>query len=459
MLVDTSDFLTALKMCPEGFQAVRDVVGCTVACRELREEGCSYRGDMANCLISTDNRSAQRLVCARSPPPRHLKVICPFLSTLVNEGILKGDVFTRAELLNVTVAAGMEHAVASAHVSSNFKNEPSGVMNIFKMDGATNEHKTSVGIHDCISVFSNCTMTAAGIQTCHNSTESCKLPLRNKFEDFWVRVDVNGDGKLTREELATSAPRLPFNDANPIGEGTIEGSHGFIITVFGDTEDEIGKAALERVFLDRRFPHGYKYPRGARFKPRVECGVAGQVRCRTCKQLKENSATWGGAGSYTIKPKDEEFQVFCTERGWTKFMQGNALNDVYYDDAAGSYGSSASGEGKLADKSITDLIAASGGSVWLQCGSYAFVVKWTQLSFQNWVDWKGQWSTRHGEQSRGSRPSSSYHGFLIQDKYRVTGGSTSGLITMVNPAVFGHAGAPCRVQGRGHYSLTYYVVD
>lgn len=217
---------------------------------------------MANCLISTDNRSAQHLVCARSPPPRHLKMICPFLSTLVNEGILKGDVFTRAGLLNVTVAAGMEHAVALAHVSSNFKNEPSGVMNIFKMDGGTTEHKTSVGTHDCISVFSNCTMTAAGIQTCHNSTESCKLPLCNKFEDFWVRVDVNGDGKLTCEELATSAPRLPFNDANPIGEGTIEESHGFIITVFGDTEDEIGKAALERVFLDRRFPHGYKYPRG-----------------------------------------------------------------------------------------------------------------------------------------------------------------------------------------------------
>jgi len=139
-------------------------------------------------------------------------------------------------------------------------------------------------------------------------------------------------------------------------------------------------------------------------------------------------------------------------------MNGNSLNDVYYDGVRGSVGASATSEGKLPDQSITDLIAASGGRIRLQCGSYAFVAKWAELSFQSWVDWKGQWSTRRGDQSRGSQPSNTYHGFLIPDRYRVTGSSTTGLITMLNPAVYGHTGSPCRVNGRGHYSLLYFVV-
>jgi len=251
-----SKYIASVGMCPEGFQPISDSMGCDEACIELREVVCSY--DMGRCVLSAGNGSIVRSVCA---PSRHLKVICRFLSTLVNEGILNGDVFTREELLNVTIVAGIESEVASAHVSLNFKNEPSGVMNIFNMDGGTNEHDRSVGIHDCISVYSNCTINVAGIQSCRNSTEQCTLPARPRFEDFWMHVDINGDGWLSHEELAIAAPRLPFNDANPIGEGTSEESHGFILSVFG-TEDKIDKSTLERVFLGRRFPHGYRYRRG-----------------------------------------------------------------------------------------------------------------------------------------------------------------------------------------------------
>jgi len=188
----------------------------------------------------------------------HQRIICPFLRTLINEGVLPVKTeYSQDELLHITVQAGLSRSSASNHIAGNFKNNPSGRQDIFSMEGAANEHRTSTGIHDCPTSYTECNTDEAGHQHCANQTQLCFAPNHARFHEFWDLADTNSDGQLTHDELKHVEPILPFNDANPIGEGTINGSFGFLLDVFGDADGKMGKEQFQRVNLDSRFPTGY----------------------------------------------------------------------------------------------------------------------------------------------------------------------------------------------------------
>lgn len=195
---------------------------------------------------------------------RFHEIICPFLSTLVNEGVLdvKAE-YTKDELLNITKQAGLDPAAAEQHIAGNFKNNPSMRQDIFKMEGAANEHIQSLSINDCPTSFTNCSVDTAGIAQCETHTSDCDKPNTHGFEEFWVVVDVNKDGIMTRRELSDAVEKrlLRIVDANPIGEGTIVGSYGFLIDIFGENENHISRLTLKRVLLERKFPLHYNFHR------------------------------------------------------------------------------------------------------------------------------------------------------------------------------------------------------
>mmetsp|Transcript_14004 Transcript_14004/g.33030 ORF Transcript_14004/g.33030 Transcript_14004/m.33030 type:complete len:290 (-) Transcript_14004:381-1250(-) len=192
-------------------------------------------------------------------------VICPFLGTLLKAGVLPPVcVVHRSQLLDITVRAGLPFAQAMAHIESNFRNIPGGFIDICCMEGATSEHVTSTGINDCETTFLNCSRDEQGTLSCADvQTEQCSLPSRDRLETFFVIVDRNGDGIITRLELETVDERRFFNDANPGGEGTIIGSFSLLMDVFGNINTRTGlpdhftRATLEQVLLRREFPPHY----------------------------------------------------------------------------------------------------------------------------------------------------------------------------------------------------------
>lgn len=165
--------------------------------------------------------------------------------------------------MNITIAAGLDPAAAEEHIAGNFKHNPSGRQDIFRMEGAANEHILSLGINDCPTAFTDCSVDAAGIAQCKNKTTECTKPNTARFLEFWDVVDADKDGMMTRKELSDAVDRrLVFVvDANPIGEGTIVGSHGFLIDIFGEGEDHISKSTLEHLLLLRKFPAHYTFRR------------------------------------------------------------------------------------------------------------------------------------------------------------------------------------------------------
>jgi len=232
-------------------------------------------------------------------------IICPFLSTLVHEGALPvKDSYTVGELRNVTMFAGLPADLLDPHLAGNFQNNPSGTQDLFSMEGASNEHVTSTGVHDCPTMYFNCFKTdgvsfnnimfedvqVIGDQTwsCTNRTLSCELPNEDRFDTFFSEVDANQDGIMTRTELSDAtfggmvgpAPSpdssfqtqdVSFVDANPIALGDVRGSHMFIIDIFGEPcadghpcdergfPDTISKERLRTVFIDRQFPEDYVF--------------------------------------------------------------------------------------------------------------------------------------------------------------------------------------------------------
>mmetsp|Transcript_7421 Transcript_7421/g.16334 ORF Transcript_7421/g.16334 Transcript_7421/m.16334 type:complete len:287 (+) Transcript_7421:112-972(+) len=208
--------------------------------------------DSEEDVLPTGYRSVQR-------------IICPFLSTLINEGVLENkDLYTKEELNAITLQAGIDVENATAHLDGNFENNPSGVQDLFAMEGAPNEHFTSTGIHDCPTMFYNCDDCADGIKSCTNLTLDCEVPNAAIFDKFWYEVDANSDGFMSTTELSayTATDTFPFIvDVNPIGGGTIFGSFQFILDVFGTPRSErISRNALFRIFIRRRFPRGYVFP-------------------------------------------------------------------------------------------------------------------------------------------------------------------------------------------------------
>jgi hypothetical protein len=127
---------------------------------------------------------------------------------MIQDGFLPvKDSYTREELQSLTETAGLPSSVAQLHTASNFKDIPSGIIDIFNMEGLPNEHKTSTGIHDCATLYHDC-KHSNGIYTCESEVDivgfkSCQAALPNsvKFEDFWSVADANSDNILTRAEL------------------------------------------------------------------------------------------------------------------------------------------------------------------------------------------------------------------------------------------------------------------
>jgi len=134
-------------------------------------------------------------------------IICPFLSTMVNEGALPlRQNYTKAELQDATAVAGLDPAVGQSHVDGNFLHDPDQIQDIWNMEGFTNEHVTSTGIHDCVTAFRFCEHEHAPNAHCVTSTpRDCRHPNRVKFEQFVTAVDTNNDDFITIAELDAAA--------------------------------------------------------------------------------------------------------------------------------------------------------------------------------------------------------------------------------------------------------------
>jgi len=198
---------------------------------------------------------------------------------MVNEGIYEVKTgYTFDELIEVTIQAGLTPAEARGGMLSTWKGHPRGwLLDIFEMDGQTNEHKTSTGINDCATTAIYChtfdevgspvNSQLPGSSQCVTRTEPCVKPNPVRFEAFWNIVDLDGDGIWTRKELlelddGSILKGVPFIDANPLGVNTMAIAFALLLDVFGlpPNRDRFDKATLWSVFIDRKFPHWYHYP-------------------------------------------------------------------------------------------------------------------------------------------------------------------------------------------------------
>lgn len=187
-------------------------------------------------------------------------IICPFLGTMVNEGVLPVRTqYSRDELMGITLQAGLSPEIANAHLAGNFLNNPSGIQDIFNMEGATNEHDRSTGIHDCVTSFTQCNKESPPNQRCTNKTQTCAVPNRRHCNEFFRLADTNCDGQLTQREVEQVESKVTFNDANPIGAGTIPDSFSILVQVFGGAGNKMSKRQFEQVNIERRFPSGYVF--------------------------------------------------------------------------------------------------------------------------------------------------------------------------------------------------------
>merc|ERR1712232_1340716 len=87
--------------------------------------------------------------------PRDLDgIICPFFTTMIANGALEAKlVYTREELEEFSQQAGVPRVDAELHTEGNFLNIPTGLIDLFDMEGNPNEHQTSTGIADCPTPF------------------------------------------------------------------------------------------------------------------------------------------------------------------------------------------------------------------------------------------------------------------------------------------------------------------
>lgn len=155
-------------------------------------------------------------------------IICPFLSTMVNEGALPvKQNYTRDELQDLTLLAGLDEETAQAHTDGNFINNPTGIQDLWNMEGATNEHVTSTGINDCVTNITNCRGLFSNPPVDHPheicevwSARECVMPDRDRFVDLWDAVDRDGDGFWTAKELNCFGERA-------VEAGMMIDRHGF----------------------------------------------------------------------------------------------------------------------------------------------------------------------------------------------------------------------------------------
>lgn len=223
----------------------------------------------------------------RTMSSRKTEVICPFLAALVSEGVIydqKKEIFHEDELFALAVGGGLSNESAAAEMVENFVNIPTRQVNIYDMEGNINEHRTSTGINDCATCFPTGEGKGKRARACVNDSVTgapkCPTPdktclqydayKRAKFEQFWSVADANKDCILSKREACEAEPQYEAltNDANSgiqAGAGTqvlgsICGSYGLLIEVFGETCDGISRRALELVLIDNVFPPHYRYP-------------------------------------------------------------------------------------------------------------------------------------------------------------------------------------------------------
>jgi hypothetical protein len=232
-----------------------------------------------------------------APPPPGVKdldaVICPFLRTMLATGALPvQDTYTREELEEFTMEAGVPSTDAALHAEGNFGNVPSSIMDLFDMEGNPNEHQTSTGIVDCPTPFP---ATVGNFNACQFfdpilqqlkcvPTPNCASPARSRrlFGLFFNAADISPtDGIITVAELVAAEVLFnpmnlnqsalaglsdindgaQFNNGLPVPiEGAIAGSNLLLIEVFGETCTTMKKTSFENIFLEAKYPPNYRFP-------------------------------------------------------------------------------------------------------------------------------------------------------------------------------------------------------
>merc|ERR1712173_56270 len=152
-------------------------------------------------------------------------------------------------------------------------------------EGNVNEHQSSTGILDCETTYpeegnGNCVFDAVtGNNKCPTADKNCRTEtvVRTKFDAFIAAADTNGDNIITTTELEAveilynDDGRMPdsvdFNRGTQTGntehdevEGTVAGSFGLLVTVFGEECDSITKETLETVLILNEYPSHYSFP-------------------------------------------------------------------------------------------------------------------------------------------------------------------------------------------------------
>jgi len=189
-------------------------------------------------------------------------IICPFLGTLVNQRVLPlSSSYSRNTLQEVTIKSGLPVSVAEQHVEGNFKytvfKGNTQFQDIFNMEGATNEHQSSIGINDCQTTG----MTQACIRVgqtvvCAGNTivnKNCGIPSLSKFSEIYRLLDANRDGFIEESEI----------DPNVINGHMRSGRMNPRDTnFFGEEPNYISFNNLVGVFVGRTFPAGFRFPGG-----------------------------------------------------------------------------------------------------------------------------------------------------------------------------------------------------
>jgi len=169
-------------------------------------------------------QSVQSASRFNEPTPNNVfLIICPFLSTLVNEGVLPlQQAYSRQLLEEVTIEAGLDPDAAAEHVDENFANrgngEDIGEEDLFNLEGAQNEHQQSTGINDCTTEFVECVdktnsfdigTVERPFERCVFTLSDCQLPRRDIWNEFVDVVDsgYTKDGYFTVDELNEAAKR------------------------------------------------------------------------------------------------------------------------------------------------------------------------------------------------------------------------------------------------------------
>lgn len=211
----------------------------------------------------------------------HRKIICPFLSSMIHDGFLplKAE-YTKDELEILTLDAGLDPAFTKSHIEGNFKDIPTGRIDVFNMEGLPNEHHTSTGINDCNTFFSNCAVrtgphwrgTPSNYKVCQSKTEPCLVPSQPHFDLFALKADADQDGIITYKELeeADSEKDDVFfvNDINEIGGGTISGAFSFLVDIARDQACGMSAGLMQRINMDRMMPSNFEFPvRGPKVRP------------------------------------------------------------------------------------------------------------------------------------------------------------------------------------------------